>query len=473
MRSFESVDPTPRLAKDILAVSAVFALCLAARYAAWRAGLSADPDVLIHHWQHLPLDRLATDLAGSLADLRSQPPLWNLLIGFGAKICAADVICTTGFLHTLNVVLTGVLLVTLYSAARILGAGITPSLAASAFAGLSPSTFFYETYVFYPHLTAVLVSVSVLGTAILAVRRSLAGYALLLAGVSGLALTITLWHPLMVVLVAALALPIVRSRRMAAVVLAVPMVAVAGLPAAKNLADTGHFASGTWMGLNLAQTAPGLTNEERAFCSFTRLLAEGGLGTGPTEGDILNRPLVADVSRECTGLALAAIRAEPWDWAGAIASRLVQSHILRAYHSTFAPPGFDKIPGIATPDRLVKPDRHIDVPSIVLLALGFLSFPVILATSAWVAATRRREPGGAFAGILLVIIVWHTAVSHAANGAEQNRMRYTIEPAYLGLAVMLISRWRRRSSAQASEGVNPAPEILRLSPAGRLVQSEA
>jgi hypothetical protein len=372
----------------------------------------------------------------------------------------------------MNVALTGVTLVTLYSAARILGAGIALSLAVSMVAGLSPSTFFYETYVFYPHLTAALVSVAVLGTAILAARRSFTGYALLLAGVSGLALTITLWHPLMVAFVAALALPLVRSRRMAATLLAVPMVAVASLPAARNFADTGHFASGTWMGLNLAQTAPGLTAEVRAFCSFERLLVEGGLGTGPTEGDILNRPMVADVSRECTGLALAAIRTEPGLWVQAIASRLVQSHILRAYHSTFAPPGFDKVPRIAAPDRLVTADRRIDVPSVVLLALGFLSFPVILATSTWVAAMRRREPGGAFAGILLVIIVWHTAVSHAANGAEQNRMRYTIEPAYLGLAVMLLSRKRRLAVAQASKGVNPAPEVLRLSPAGRLVQSE-
>jgi hypothetical protein len=272
--------------------------------------------------------------------------------------------------------------------------------------------------------------------------------------------------PLAALLIAAL--PARRRRRAVAIAAVAGVLAV--VPVIRNAVETGHASAGTWLGLNLVQVAPGLGPDAAAFCSFGRLLADGGLGAGPLEGEILNRPYVADVSRACATIALRAIAAAPGPYLGDVVRRMAQSHLRMPYHYPFAPIGFSSVPHVAPPDGLVRPDGGIDGTSLVLLGLNAVGHAAVVLAGLALVLLRRRTAEGRLAAVALTVIVWGTLVSHAANGGEQQRMRYTIEPAYLVLAVLLA---RQASTALRPAGAGrrkvpagpyPIPEVLRLAP---------
>lgn len=431
---------------DARALAALVVLFALTRGLAVLLGIGADPDVVVHHWQNLPLRALADDLVGALAGLRSQPPLWNGLMGLAAGACDAEAACTAAALVGLNRVLTLACVLLLYGALRRLHLSVRLSFAAGALALLSPSVVFYEAYAFYPQVTAFLAVVSLAGLAGMARRPSPGAMALVLAGIAGLSLTVTVWHPLAVAglgaaLVHALPARAVRT----GILVAVVAVLVAAAPAVKNLAAFGQFAGGSWGGLNLAQVAPGLTDAERWQCSFGRLLAEGGLGTGPLEGEILNRAETAEASKACVPVALRAIAARPLEWMADVAHRTAASHLKAPYHYFFAPPGFARWPHVAAPESLADPGGPSSA-TVLLLALGFLYYPAVAVAALSVAVRHRGRGPGLFAAIGLAMVVWQTVVSHAANGGEQQRMRYTLEPVYLALAAVALAdgRGRRR-----------------------------
>jgi hypothetical protein len=460
-----------RPAADAAALVCVLAVATIVRLAAWRLGLSPDPDVVVHHWQHLPLGRLAEDWAGSIAGLRSQPPLWNAVLGTAAVACDAGLACVTGAIHAVNVGLSVAAAASLYAALRIIGSGPAVSSVIVAAALSTPTVLFFETYPFYPHLTAAAVALAMAGAAAVTRYGSTAGFAAAMGGIAILALTATLWHPLVMLPLAALliaALPARRRRR--AVVIAAVAAALAAVPVVRNAALTGHASAGTWLGLNLVQVAPGLGPDAAAFCSFGRLLVDGGLGTGPLEGEILNRPYVADVSRACATIALRAIAAAPGPYLRDVVRRMAQSHLRMPYHYFFAPVGFTSVPHVAPPDGLVRPDGGIDGTSLVLLGLNAVGHGAVVLAGLALVLLRRRTAEGRLAAFALTVIVWGALVSHAANGGEQQRMRYTVEPAYLVLAVLLArqaSRALRPAGAgrgPVPAGPNPVPEVLRLAP---------
>ncbi len=444
MEAAERIGTGARWSADAVALALVLAVFVASRVVADRIGIAPDPDVVVHHWQNLSLRSLADDLAGTLAGLRSQPPLWNALLGLGARACDADPACTAGTILSANRAATLLGLLILFAVLRRVGLSARTAGFVVAVAVLTPTVVFYETYAFYPHLTALFALVTVAGLVTLAARPSPLGLAASIGGVAGLSLTVTLWHPAFVALFGAglvAALPRSLRRPGAAVVLAASLVAV--LPAAKNAALFGHFAGGTWGGLNLAQVAPGLTPEERWACSFDRLLAEGSLGSGPPEGEILNRAETAEASSACVAIALRAIAARPSEWIGGIGERLAASHLRAPYHYFFRPIGFDRWPQVPAPETLAAPGGPSPT-TVVLLALGLLYYPVVAAGAAWLALRHRCRGPGLVAAAGLALILWQTILSHAANWGEQQRMRYTLEPVYLVLAVMLVSEARGR-----------------------------
>ena len=220
------------------------------RMAIARAGVRFDAR-LDDHWQVLELSELRSDLLGSIANLHSQPPLFNLFVGLAMR--APD-----GWeVPLFRAVYLGVglaLALCLYAVLRRLGVSATLAVALTVVVSCSPSMFLYENWLHYDYPVTLLLCLAVVTLQRYEEGHRLRHAAAFLAVLGALALTRSLFH-LGWLLVWAVILVVRRRRadwKRVAAVAAVPVVAV--VAAYANVARvSGTFASSTSLGMSLAK----------------------------------------------------------------------------------------------------------------------------------------------------------------------------------------------------------------------------
>jgi len=74
-----------RFKKNYLVLSLIF-IFIISRLLIFSLGIEPDPKWIGSLMQHISLNLLKDDLFGSLFYFHSQPPLWNFIIGLGAKL---------------------------------------------------------------------------------------------------------------------------------------------------------------------------------------------------------------------------------------------------------------------------------------------------------------------------------------------------------------------------------------------------
>jgi hypothetical protein len=220
-------------------------------------------------FQYIEPELLRERLLESVFYLHSQPPLFNLFLGVGLKLAPDDyaLLFRIAF-HAAGLVLV----VALY---RLLVAFRFSPWAATAVAllgGTAPAVVLTESWLFYDHVVAALLVVSVLAFHAYAARPSFARASAFFGLAAVLVLTRSVFQLVWLGFALALALVVVRTRRTTLLAAALPLVLVVGVYA-KNAVVFGTFSTSSWYGLSLARTVlPNVEIDERR-----RLVREGTL----------------------------------------------------------------------------------------------------------------------------------------------------------------------------------------------------
>lgn len=438
------------------------------------AGVGPVAGLVLAHWQNLDVGLLASDPWGALANLQSQPPIWNAVLAAAIAISGQDAGAISLTIHIAWIALSACAGLMLLDAARRLGAKPRLAFALGLLAVCSPSTLYYENLIHYPHLTFFLVAALVW----LTVRAIEPGGGVAfwgaLATLTLLACTWAVFHPAFVGFYAGgLALCRWRAtglssarRALAMLAPAVFATALAAAPTAHNAMRFGLPSASGWIGLNLAQTATHLAAAERRHCDFA--LAWGDAArNAPARPDLhpalsaatkaggepnLNHWTMLERSRDCLALARGDMAAHPFDWAAGRVAAMVRSHQLMPWDYDFDPDGWTSA---------MAPVLKLQTAAGPLAPIATLGWHLFM--WAWLVRAMMVGPRRDINLLLALLIGFFTLATHLANGAEQERMRYTVLPAYLlvtaQIAVAIASR--RRSRPPAPSGwtlIEPAGE---------------
>jgi hypothetical protein len=447
------------MTRHALAPPLLFLMLFAAsRLAIGLAGIAPDPDVVLNHWQNLDLALLHADPLGSLWNLQAQPPLWNAILALATAVAGPSAEGVTAVMHAFNIALSAASGLIFLSLLANLGVSRTAAAVLAVIALSIPAVIYYENVVFYPHLTFFHVMLLIW----LVVRIRPGGDQWpLFAALSVLVSLSWIWavfHPAFVLLFGASLAWWSRGgvRGAAAVAIAVML---ALLPTAKNAVILHTPSASGWIGLNLAQTAPSLTPEQIRYCAFVP--AQQDVSRKAVEADLhpvltqavkssgypnMNHSGLVARGAECFALAERNIEEHPIAWLQKQVEALVRSHQLLPYNYDVDPLGWD---AMAPLERAQEQLGAFGRSSIIA---------IYLVLAYWAARESIKGSQRRLYLHLLFFIVYFTLVSHIANGREQHRMRYTIEPIYLFLtagilmaAVRQASRfgWRLRSQPLA------------------------
>lgn len=436
----------PRSLSSLLIAVSLLGLGLHRLFLLGTLEIGPDRSYLVGHWQHLALGDLATDLSGSLLNLQSQPPFWNGLIGVAAKACSADLKCTTNLIHAGYFLATLILFVLILKiAGRFIKHPLTVIAVSMGFC-LSPSVVYYENYAFYPHLTALCFAGFALALLRWIEARRLGSLVVLGLMLVVLSWTWTLFHPLFVFLVLSAILLIARPHSVAAFSVALVTLMMAILPSFKNHLVFGNFAAGNWLGLNLAQVSPVPVEG----CSFGDFLVESDLA-GVHLGTAFNDPRMTRFSELCKDKAMVGIRAEPASYTLGRVRQLMSSLSMRPHDYIFDPVNWDRYPLLLS-EWQIRDESDQLRPRVVatrLMVLGFnLSLIGFLVFRAFRSPDKEER---SFLLVILLFILLFMGLAHAVNGAEQERMRYTLYPIlwiYAWLMIGALFRLLRRRFSQ-------------------------
>lgn len=240
---------------DVLLVVVAF---LFTRILAFALGVRFDAAPLGFYWQYVDPVLLRNDLWGSVLALHSQPPLFNLFLGLVVRLPEG---WRAGVFHGFYLALGLAVALSLLAVLARLGVGARLRTGLALLAVASPSLVLYENL-----LSPTLPIVAALTGSALFLHRFLAGRRLgdgLAFGSLAAALVLThgLFHLAWMAVALALAAAGLRRPRAALLVLGLPLLlGVAWY--ARSLALYGHFAASSWMGMNLAHTAPRMMSPE-------------------------------------------------------------------------------------------------------------------------------------------------------------------------------------------------------------------
>jgi hypothetical protein len=432
--------------RDGLVLSGGILVLIATRLWVWlELGIAPSQDHLLQHFQHVSPDDLSHHLLQSIFYLHSQPPLWNGLIGLHSKLCGAAIGCVVHSMHYQNLVFTAGIFICVHRTVSILTKSALFAACSATLFCLTPSVLFYETYLFYPHLTLLLSSIFTLGAAQWFIQRHVVGIAWCGLSLTLLGLTWTLFHPVLLLgLMGWLTSSAWDARaRRTALSVALSAVLLVLLPSAKNAAVYGFFGNGSWTGFNLAQTAP----KEIPGCRFSAFIAQFPPHTHL--GTALNDPAIIPYSARCRDLALATILDDPIGyakgrlWSGASSLSKWPSDYL------YPPLNWDRLPGHATPKPIVTPEGDLQVRHLIdrigILGVNLSAMTLLFLLSIFGGDPRRRNFFAYLFGYALLFL----AATHLFNGVEQHRMRYTIQhlfwlPGTFAIAIAAPIAWSKR-----------------------------
>ena len=483
--------------RDLSSVGLISGIFIVTRFILVAFGESPDINYLYNHYQDLDVYLLRTDLLVSLALLHSQPPLWNGILGLLLKISGGS---DSGFLVAysfFSFFLSLGAALSIFLSLRRLKVPRATSTGASCFYIIASSAYFYEAYVFYPMFSAFLAIAFFCSIAygFSSRRRSVRlGWALLSClSLLVLSLIWTLFHFLFVIITCtailwfAIASGNLDNSKQAprrywpdflffamlisAITLVVPL---------KNKLLFGHFGTGSWMGMNLVQVAPSppkacdfgpLTSEEldasRKITQFTEGISHPAINSEVKQsqqpggfkfaGGNINFNHIGYILRSdyCRAEALRLISQDPAGYVeGRVRTFLYYNTLLSdsyGFHPVGMAPGTlvryvaDLRNNIYLPITLKTGDKRHLAP--LLLPLGVVVGAFIFCFSP---NFRNSLPPGAQESIIagFWIMIWLCFVGFLFNGAEQNRMRFTIEPLFIAWASLFgcqLFRLLRRS----------------------------
>ena len=504
-----------------LGAAVVVAVFVASRLALAASGVEFDARPVQDSFALVDVDLLRDELVSTIANLHTQPPLFNLAVGLGLQL-GPDLA-----LHAFHLAFLGlglVLSLGVYLALVRLGAGIpTAALATSALV-CSPSVFLYESWFHYDYPVAVLLVLAVVALQRYAGRRRPLDAALFLGLLAAVALTRSMFHlAWLVAWAVALAVGARRARpraRMAVAAAAVVSVAAVAGAYANSLRVSGEFASSTTLGISVAKiTTFQLDDDVRR-----QLVAEGALSPyalvypasplpeyrhlldphPPTGLAVLDEPTkqgaepttpfrtnfnnldYVELSDRYLADAVRTVRLRPQAYArgvvtavrtffrppsaffGLAGNRAEVDVVDRAYNLVLLDlTATDEQPVARTPgggDRFAPPPGG---PT--WLVVGAYSVALGGGAAEVLTRLRRRRP------VLVLAFLWSTVayvtvVSNLLEVGENNRFRLYSDPLALLLVVALALAWRRRhqgdvSVCQAAEV--PAAPATAPAPLGR------
>ncbi len=433
-------------------------------------------------WQNLPLVLLRQQPLETLWHMHAQPPLWNAL---GAILVHLFGIRMMIVLHALNIGFgAGITVLSALLVDRITGRrGF--AVATGVLVGLHPALLLFEAYGLYTVFVAFLVLLSAFLLAE-AVRRDSPGRAVgFVAALSALALTRSVYHPviLLAAVPAAAACVSRTSRRYV-----VAMVVVALLPwgwYAKNEIQYGFFGGSSWYGMGLwrvveldqdvgrmnvllreGKLSPVVTKPP--FAPPSEYVALGFDRTSPIPSlarDDLHNINIPAISRAYAKSAVAAIEAYPLHYLRnvlhayvrftspsttylqALPNRARILPLARAYETLLGRPGV----------KLSKADDAgaggslylILIPSVLLA--GLLGIGSRLRRSGLGLGPLRREAVELY---LILIVAYTTVVGCTMEYGENTRFKFLIEPALVVLTMALVARWSPGAPSQSSASEN-------------------
>ena len=258
-------------------------------------GQRFDTSYLNYGWQLIPWDILSHDPLRSVWYLHVQPPMWNLILGVAARVSpvsdAVTLQLVMAFFGIAGAWLAAVL-------ARRLGLGRNWSVVVALLVTLNPEVLkgaFEPTYELAvgAMLLAVLVAIADLRHRT-NVRRSMVVVAI---AVTVTVMTRSLYHPAWALLVVVYALWRLRSRidrRVVAIALAIPVVAV-GAWMGKNEILYSRATMSSWFGMNLQRAViPVLPKDQ-----LDAMYEDGAISDIAMIGPFGNYGLYADVVEPC------------------------------------------------------------------------------------------------------------------------------------------------------------------------------
>jgi hypothetical protein len=444
--------------RHALTPTLVFLLLFAvSRLAVSLAGIAPDPDVVLHHWQNLDLVLLHADPLGSLWNLQAQPPLWNAILAVATAVAGPGAEGVTAAMHVFYMLLSAVSGLLFLSLLTQLGVRRITAAVLAAIALSIPSVIYYENVIFYPHLTFFHVMLMV--WLLFRIRRDGALWPLFasLGVLLSLSWIWAIFHPAFVALFGAALAWWSRGGRRAAAAVALAVV-LAALPTIKNTVVLKTPSASGWIGMNLAQTAPSLAPDQLRYCDFVP--AQRDVASRPVEDNL--HPVLTQAEKssgypnmnhiglvargaECFALAEANIRANSAAWLQKQVVALTGSHQLLPYDYDVDPLGWDAMAPLERAQAQLGAFGRSALIAIYLI----LAF--------WAAREAIKGSQRELHLRLLLFIGYFTLASHIANGHEQHRMRYTIEPVYLLLTAGILTAAARAASRLRRQ---PEPEAL-------------
>ena len=463
------------------AIDCLLIICLfaASRIVLLALGLRPDIEHLSDHWQYIDLGLLQDDYLTSLALLHSQPPLWNAILGLLLIVSSGSLDTFSLWFISFSAILSLAIAFAIYFTLKRLAIHRGLALAASTVYILASSSYFYEYIIFYPLFTAFLTICffSAAAYAFSANKHSTLYVCSLLAcfSLACLSLTWPLFHPYIAILTSFIILAhaykirhlsiissdlqsaraayILAGLLISLIILAVPL---------KNMILFGNFGNGSWMGMNLAQVSPErlkqcdfdapLTIEEiessKKLTSFTSSASESPIlfSKRKNSGQYPNLNHIGYISRSntCATLATKSIVDNIPSYALASANRFLRSHRMLSDSYFVFPIGMgddNSIQKIANfrntlflPISNPNGNRHIAPLSIPIAALVGATLLVFFPNF------RNSLPSGVLEVLSagLWVMVWLYTMGHLFNGGEQERMRFTIEPLFIGWLTILL-----------------------------------
>ena len=230
--------------------------------------ISLDEKWLFGLWQHINKNYLEDNLFFSILLFHAQPPIWNLILGFG--VILENYIQLNLYVSLINISISLIILYCSHHILKIFNFKKIQIFFIILFLIiLSPSILFYENFASYAHFTCVLIFVLKLNF-LKILRKYKLKYELQIYSCS--TLLILTWSAYIIyfnVLIFLLLLPLIikKKRFIKSLIIFIIFFTLGAFPSIKNKILFNIFSNSSWTGLNAAQ-ATGYDREEWPLCSF-------------------------------------------------------------------------------------------------------------------------------------------------------------------------------------------------------------
>ncbi|MBC8144345.1 MAG: hypothetical protein H7X80_02100 [bacterium] len=449
-------------------------------------GVRFDMTPLQLYYQYLDPVLLREELWTSLLYLHSQPPLFNVFLGF--MLWLPDSMHTS---FAACVWLAAGLAIACALYLLLLRLGARPTLAAvlAILFVISPSTLLYENWFFYSYLiAAVTIVAAVILDAYLQRRRPLT-LAIFIAVLAVLSLTRSSFHVIWfagIVAWLAYSLPAERKRVMRYGL--VGLVAIL-LWYTKNAVVVGEFTNSTWLGMNIARiTTFRLDSMDRvALVNDSTLSAEAlvnpfsdlryyhRIDTAPrfnsraidaprkSNGETnFNHHAYIELAHRYSRNAVQTVIARPGAYVNGLVAAYV-NYFMPASDYWFQNPnpamlaGYTDVYNTAVLGQFISRDEYDASPALRTNWLGrvgtmalilVIVIPASFIACALILWRNRKRREHVTLGFIWLTTLWVTVASNAIDNGENNRFRFETDPMLIVLAGVAIEHVLRRRSGR-------------------------